>query len=86
MGQQARYSESRQIAGRVIGTAPIRSITLFKNDHVLEAWGYNEVSGDDLALTFYSESYPYHPDDNPAAGVTGAGPLRWKAPSSPLPS
>jgi hypothetical protein len=65
MGQQARYSESRQIAGRVIGTAPIRSITLFKNDHVLEEWGYNEVSGEDLALTFYSESYPYHPDDNP---------------------
>jgi hypothetical protein len=65
MGQQARYSESRQIAGRVIGTAPIRSITLFKNDHVLEEWGYNEVQGEDLALTFYSESYPYHPDDNP---------------------
>lgn len=65
MGQRARYRPERNIRGRVIGTAPIRSVTLFKNDHVLKEWSYNEVSGNDLALSFYSESYPYHPDDNP---------------------
>lgn len=65
MGQRARYAESREIAGRVIGTAPIRSVTVFKNDHMLQEWSYNDVTGNDLALTFYSESYPYHPDDNP---------------------
>ncbi|MEX2132308.1 MAG: DUF3604 domain-containing protein [Pseudohongiellaceae bacterium] len=65
MGQRAAYDETREIQGRVIGTAPIRSMTLFKNEQVLEEWGYNEVGGNDLALSFYSESYPYHPDDNP---------------------
>lgn len=65
MGQRARYATERTITGRVIGTAPIRSVTLFKNDHVLQEWNYNEVSDNELALSFYSESYPYHPDDNP---------------------
>ena len=65
MGQRARYATERAIAGRVIGTAPIRSVTLFKNDHVLQEWSYNEVNANELALWFYSESYPYHPDDNP---------------------
>ena len=65
MGQRTAYAETREIQGRVIGTAPIRSVTLFKNEQVLQEWGYSEVQGNDLAVSFYSESYPYHPDDNP---------------------
>ncbi len=65
MGQAAPYAEERDIRGRVIGTAPIRSVTLFKNDHVQHQWSYNDVSENELAVSFYSESYPYHPDDNP---------------------
>ncbi|MFM1896988.1 MAG: hypothetical protein RLZZ385_2062, partial [Pseudomonadota bacterium] len=65
MGQRARHRETRDINARIVGTAPIRSVTLFKNDHVLQEWSYNAVSGSELALSFYSESYPYHPDDNP---------------------
>ena len=32
MGQRAPAAETRVVSGRVVGTAPIESITLFKND------------------------------------------------------
>lgn len=65
MGQRAEYAKERTISGRAIGTAPIESITLFKNDDVLEEWHYVDANDDEIVLTFYSESYPYHPQDNP---------------------
>lgn len=65
MGQRAEYSTQRTVSGRVIGTAPIESITLFKNDDVLEEWHYVDAGDDEIVLTFFSESYPYHPEDNP---------------------
>ena len=65
MGQRAAYAEERAITGTVIGTAPIQSVTLFRNDRVLRQWNYNDAQGSDLALGFFSESYPYHPQDNP---------------------
>ena len=35
MGQRAPSAETRTVTGRVIGTAPIESITLFKNDRAI---------------------------------------------------
>jgi hypothetical protein len=69
MGQRAPYSESRTISGRVIGTGPIRSITLYKNDEVL--WNEEYLLEDnpgieqELLLSFNSDSTPYFSGDMP---------------------
>ncbi|MEX0941702.1 MAG: DUF3604 domain-containing protein [Pseudomonadales bacterium] len=65
IGQRAEYAGHREISGRVIGTAPIHSITVFKNDKKLKHWDYGNTQPNTLALSFYSDSYPYHPVDNP---------------------
>jgi hypothetical protein len=69
MGQRAPYSEERLLRGRVIGTNPIDSITVVKNDEEVWHQSYRSegpVTGDvDLSLSFFSDSYPYHPLDNP---------------------
>ncbi|XOV87805.1 MAG: DUF3604 domain-containing protein [Pseudomonadota bacterium] len=65
IGQRAPYADMRTITGRVIGTSPVRSVTLFKNDNILQEWQYISANKDELALSFYSESYPYNPQDNP---------------------
>jgi hypothetical protein len=69
MGQRAPYSEERVLKGRVIGTGPIESITVIKNDQEVWHREYGErgnTSGDTtLRVTFYSDSYPFHPLDNP---------------------
>ncbi len=69
MGQRAPFAEQRSIQGRVVGTAPIASIALVKND--AEIWRRDyltnvDASGDgDFLLTFRSPSEPFHPGDNP---------------------
>ena len=35
MGQEAEYADVREVEGRVVGTAPIRSVELLKNDEVI---------------------------------------------------
>lgn len=65
VGENAKFAQDRHIAGRVIGTAPIRSVTVFKNDRVLKDYHYVEANDNQLALSFFSESYPFHPQDNP---------------------
>lgn len=69
MGQRAPFAERREITGRVIGTAPIESIVLYKNDDVL--WERDYLSNPDagatqeLLLSFHSDATPYHVGDAP---------------------
>ena len=69
MGSRAPFSETREIAGRVIGTAPIGSIALIKNEQELWSEDYSlDTDGGaptDLLLTFYSEETPVHLGDAP---------------------
>lgn len=69
MGSRAPFSETREIAGRVIGTAPIGSITLIRNERELWSEDYSLDTGDgaptDLMVTFYSEETPVHMGDAP---------------------
>ncbi|MCY3971434.1 MAG: DUF3604 domain-containing protein [Acidobacteria bacterium] len=69
MGSRAPFSDTREIAGRVIGTAPIGSIALIKNEEELWSEDYSLDTGGgaptDLMLTFYSEETPVHMGDAP---------------------
>lgn len=76
MGQRIPFTPARSVKGRVVGTAPIRSITVLKNDTVLWSKNYDrpidgngeaETDGADthLALSFSSESHPGEVSDNP---------------------
>ena len=71
MGQRAPFAEARTIRGRVIGTAPIESITVIRNDEVLWSGDYltdkqEKLPADQtLLLSFASDSSPYQPGDNP---------------------
>ncbi|NKC01351.1 MAG: DUF3604 domain-containing protein [Pseudomonadales bacterium] len=71
MGQRAEFSDKSTVSGRVIGTAPIRTITVVKNDGVLIEKNYfdspdNKLSKKDtFVLTFSSESSPDYVKDNP---------------------
>lgn len=69
MGQRGPYSDSRAISGRAIGTGPIRSITLYKNDAVLWEEEYlledNAGQEQDLLLSFSSDSTPFFKGDAP---------------------
>ena len=69
MGSRAPFSETREITGRVIGTAPIGSITLIKNETELWSEDYSlDTDGGaptDLMVTFYSEETPVHMGDAP---------------------
>ncbi len=69
MGSRAPFSDTREITGRVIGTAPIGSITLIKNEQELWSEDYSLDTGagvpTDLLLTFYSEETPVHLGDAP---------------------
>ena len=78
MGKRIPFTEDRVLKGRVIGTAPIGSISVIKNDEELWHKDYLTVeSGDyaeeeDFYITFSSESFPMHPQDNPR-GTRGWG-------------
>jgi hypothetical protein len=71
MGQRAPFARERRISGRVIGTAPIDTITLIKNDTQVWKRDYLVNSADRLSasetmlLSFASDSQPYHAGDNP---------------------
>lgn len=71
MGTRTAFAEQRRITGRVIGTAPIASVTVIKNgaaiwrrDYLTDTVGRN-LSGGDFMLTFESPSVPFHRQDNP---------------------
>ena len=71
MGTRTALTEHRQIVGRVVGTAPIESIAVIKND--AEIWhrdyltdsAVKNLIGGEFMLIFESPSVPYHPGDNP---------------------
>ncbi len=71
MGQRAPFAQNRDIRARVIGTAPIDTVTLFKNDAVLWQQSYLQNKDgrlnkeDTYLLSFFSSSEPFHPHDNP---------------------
>ncbi|XOV84009.1 MAG: DUF3604 domain-containing protein [bacterium] len=71
MGQRMDFARERNISGRVVGTAPISTITVFKNDEVLWEQDYLTVQEGRLAdeetffLSFMSDSVPKHRGDNP---------------------
>jgi hypothetical protein len=83
MGTSTDYADSRTISGQVIGTAPIDTVTIIKNGE--EIWSqehYTTVMESDgpskLQLTFYSDSDPYHPRDNPRGWRAWSGSLEVK--------
>lgn len=72
MGSRAPFAEERRIVGRVVGTAPIESIAVVKNDgeiiwhrDYLTDTATRSVTGGEFMLSFASPSLPYHPGDNP---------------------
>ena len=70
MGQRAAFAAERRIAGRVIGTAPIRSVQVVRNDEIIWQRDYltdaaAKPADGDYLLVFASPSRPYHPGDNP---------------------
>ena len=83
MGTSTEYAEDRTISGRVIGTAPIDTITIVKNGEEIWTQQYlSDLSGtgepSNLQLSFSSDSAPYHPGDNPRGWVTWKGSLEVK--------
>ncbi len=82
MGQRAPFAEVRHITGQVIGTAPIDTITLIKNDAEIWQQDYLADTADKLnkedtfVLSFASDSKPIHAGDNPRGWRTWRGTLR----------
>ena len=76
MGQRSAFAADRAIVGRVIGTAPIDTITIVKNDQ--EIWHKDYLTADDgrfketeqFYVSFESPSFPMQPNDN-ARGTRG---------------
>ena len=79
MGTRVPFSETRHIEGRVVGTAPIDTVTVIKNDAVV--WERDVATLDDgpadgtYQLTFETSSLPLHPRDNPRGWRHWAGTL-----------
>ncbi len=70
MGRRGEYAESRAVEGRVIGTAPIESITLLRNGERIwrETYGVGRGRPADVEewlLSFSSQAAPLHPGDAP---------------------
>ena len=70
MGRRGEYAERRAVAGRVIGTAPIESIALFRNDERIWSERYGVGRGrpadvEQWLLSFSSGAAPLHPGDAP---------------------
>ncbi|MBM4204800.1 MAG: DUF3604 domain-containing protein [Gammaproteobacteria bacterium] len=70
MGTRAPMDTSRRISGQVIGTAPLQTVTVLKNDQVLWSQSYVDAPADksapvQIALEFTSSSEPLNPRDNP---------------------
>ena len=81
MGQRAPFTETRKVHGQVIGTAPIRTITVIKNDGVL--WEQNYFDRIDnkipragtFVLSFETDAQPIQRGDNPRGWRTWEGML-----------
>ena len=81
MGQRADYADTRAVEGRVIGTAPIESVTLLKNDEPIWSRTYGVGRGrpaatEEWLLSFSSDAAPLHPGDAPRGWRHWRGQLR----------
>ncbi len=81
MGTRAAMDKSRRIAGQVIGTAPLESVTVLKNDQVLWSQSYVDAAADknapvQVAVSFSSPSEPVNPRDNPRGWRPWVGTLQ----------
>ena len=81
MGQRAGYADTRAVEGRVIGTAPIESVTLLKNDEPIWSRTYGVGRGrpaatEEWLLSFSSDAAPLHPGDAPRGWRHWRGRLR----------
>jgi hypothetical protein len=80
MGQRAPFAERRDVTGRVIGTAPLESIVLYKNDEALWEQDYlvdiDAGPSAELLLSFQSDATPYHVGDAPRGWRHWRGTLR----------
>ena len=70
MGTRVPFSETRRIEGRIVGTAPIDTVTVVKNDAVIWERDVATLEGDAggdgrYQLSFETSSVPLHPRDNP---------------------
>ncbi len=71
MGERTAYTTERTVSGRVIGTAPIDTVTLFKNDEPIWSRDHLTATGaadDDpatLHLSFHSDATPLNWGDAP---------------------
>ena len=71
MGSRVPFSEARRVKGRAVGTTPIDTVTLVKNDEDIWERDYltdsstRTLTDGEYQLIFASESVPYHPNDNP---------------------
>ena len=80
MGQRAEFAKTRELSGRVIGTAPIDSITVFKNDQEIWRRDYltdqNASATQKMQLAFLSDATPKHWGDAPRGWRHWRGRLR----------
>lgn len=82
MGERTAFAKERRISGRVIGTAPIDTISIVKNDAVIWQQQYLEPNAGSYAdeetfyVTFESPSFPMHPGDNPRGARGWQGTLK----------
>lgn len=82
MGKRAVFAKERQVSGRVIGTAPIRTISVVKNDGIVWEKNYYDrvddriVREDTFILSFETDSQPIHRGDNPRGWRWWEGVLR----------
>ena len=71
MGERTAFATERTVSGRVIGTAPIDTVTVFKNDEPIWSRDHLTATGavDDgpttLHLAFHSDATPLHWGDPP---------------------
>lgn len=77
MGKRAPYRTTREISGRVIGTAPIKTATIFKNDKPIWQKEYllddSPSSEQELLLSFQSDPTPHFTGDAPRGWRTWHG-------------
>ena len=83
MGQRAEYADEREVAVRVIGTAPIDTVTLLRNGEPIRTVSYSDVGRrgrasrtEEWLLSFASDAAPVHPGDAPRGWRHWRGELR----------
>ena len=88
MGQRAEHADEREVTARVIGTAPIDTVTLLRNGEPIRTASYSDVGRRNrrASRTEGSRSPPTPRRSTRAtrraAGATGAASCGWRGPRS----